>query len=99
MLMVAIACAASSIMTVTPAAVEEPFNVGAGILVSVPAICGCSKVSVRNIGTDPVEVLNSNIAIIRTNTLSALLIMMLSVGLCSAAHPDNHGTTAVPIKA
>ena len=51
----------SSIMTVTPAAVEEPFNVGASILVSVPAICGCSKVSVRNIGTDPVEVLNSNI--------------------------------------
>lgn len=51
----------SSIMTVTPAAVEEPFNVGASILVSVPAICGCSKVSVRNIGTEPVEVLNSNI--------------------------------------
>ena len=51
----------SSIMTVTPAAVEEPFNVGAEILVSVPAICGCGKVSVRNIGTEPVEVVNSNI--------------------------------------
>lgn len=51
----------SSIMTVTPAAVQEAFNVGADILVSVPAICGCSKVSVRNIGTAPVEVSNANI--------------------------------------
>lgn len=51
----------SSIMTVTPAAVQEAFNVGAEILVSVPAICGCNKVSVRNIGTAPVEVSNANI--------------------------------------
>ena len=51
----------SSTMTVTPAAVEEPFNVGADIIVAVPWICRCSSVSVRNIGTEPVEVINSNI--------------------------------------
>lgn len=51
----------SSIMSVTPAGTEEPFNVGAGIIVAVPAICGCTSVSVRNIGTEPIEVLNANI--------------------------------------
>ena len=51
----------SSTMTVTPAAVEDPFNVGADIIVAVPWICRCSSVSVRNIGTDPIEVLNANI--------------------------------------
>lgn len=51
----------SSTMTVTPAAVEEPFNVGADIIVAVPSICRCSSVSVRNVGTEPVEVLNANI--------------------------------------
>lgn len=51
----------SSTMTVTPAAVEEPFNVGADIIVSVPWICRCSSVSVRNVGTEPIEVLNANI--------------------------------------
>ena len=51
----------SSIMTVTPAAVEEAFNVGAEILVSVPWICRCSSVSVRNISSQPVQVQNANI--------------------------------------
>lgn len=51
----------SSTMSVTPAAVEEPFNVGAEIIVAVPAICGCTNVSVRNVGTEPIEVLNANI--------------------------------------
>ena len=51
----------SSTMSVTPAATEEPFNVGAGVIVAVPAICGCTSVSVRNIGTEPIEVLNANI--------------------------------------
>jgi len=51
----------SSTMTVTPAAVEEPFNIGSDIIVAVPWICRCSSVSVRNIGTEPVEVLNANI--------------------------------------
>lgn len=51
----------SSTMSVTPAAAEEPFNVGADIIVAVPWICRCSSVSVRNIGTEPIEVLNANI--------------------------------------
>ena len=51
----------SSTMTVTPAAVEEAFNVGAGIIVSVPCICRCSAVSVRNVSTQPIQVSNANI--------------------------------------
>ena len=51
----------SSIMSFTPAAVDEFGNVGANILVSVPCICGCSSVSVRNISTQPVNVRNANI--------------------------------------
>ena len=51
----------SSIMTVTPAAVEEAFNVGAGIIASVPSICRCSTVSVRNVSTQAIEVSNANI--------------------------------------
>ena len=54
---------ASSTMTVTPAAVEEFFNVGADVLVAVPWICRCASVSVRNISTQPVEVSNSNLVI------------------------------------
>ena len=51
----------SSIMSFTPAAVDEFGNVGAEILVSVPCICGCSSVSVRNISTQPINVRNANI--------------------------------------
>ena len=51
----------SSTMTITPAAVEEPGNVGADIIVAVPYICRCSSVSVRNISTQAIEVLNANI--------------------------------------
>ena len=53
----------SSIMSFTPAAVDEFGNVGAEILVSVPCICGCSSVSVRNISTQPVNVRNANIVL------------------------------------
>ena len=53
----------SSIMTFTPAAVDEFGNVGADVIVSVPCICGCSSVSVRNISTQPVNVQNANIVI------------------------------------
>lgn len=45
----------------TPAAVDEFGNVGASILVSVPCICGCSSVSVRNISPQPVNVRNANL--------------------------------------
>lgn len=51
----------SSIMSFTPAAVDEFGNVGADVIVSVPCICGCSTVSVRNISTQPVNVRNANI--------------------------------------
>ena len=51
----------SSIMTVTPAAVGEFFNVGASVIVSVPWICRCSTVSVRNVSTQAVDVQNANI--------------------------------------
>lgn len=51
----------SSIMSFTPAAVDEFGNVGAEILVSVPCICGCSSVSVRNISTQTINVRNANI--------------------------------------
>lgn len=53
----------SSIMTVTPAAVGDFFNVGAGIIVSVPWICRCASVSVRNVSTQAVDVQNANLVI------------------------------------
>lgn len=51
----------SSIMSFTPAAVDVFGNVGADVIVSVPCICGCSTVSVRNISAQPVNVQNANI--------------------------------------
>lgn len=51
----------SSIMYFTPTAVEELGNVGADIIVTVPYLCGCSTVSVRNISTQPIIVQNANI--------------------------------------
>ena len=50
-------------MTVTPAAVGEFWNVGADILVSVPYICRCSSVSVKNVSTQAVNVQNANLVI------------------------------------
>lgn len=52
-----------SIMQSTPAAAEEPDNVGAGIIVSVPWICRCSSLTVVNTSTVPVEVLNPNLIV------------------------------------
>lgn len=51
----------SSVMSFTPAAVETFGNVSKAILVSVPSLCGCESVSVRNISTQPIEVQNANI--------------------------------------
>lgn len=51
----------SSIMEYTPAAVEQPGNVGAAIVVAVPWICRCSSVSVRNNSTQAVALENANI--------------------------------------
>ncbi len=53
----------SSIMTVTVPLVSDVTgdNVGADIIVSVPWICRCSSVSVRNISAQPINVLNANL--------------------------------------
>lgn len=51
-------------MTVTPAAVEEFFNVFSAVFVDVPKGC-CMTVSVRNISTVPVDVINANLIVER----------------------------------
>lgn len=51
----------SSTMIVTPAAVNEFFNVGAEVIVAVPAICRCSTISVRNVSSQAIDVQNANI--------------------------------------
>ena len=48
-------------MIIVPAAAEEFGNVGADIIVTVPFLCGCSSVSIRNTSTIPVTVQNANI--------------------------------------
>lgn len=51
----------SSTMIFVPAAVEDFGNVGAGIIVTVPCMCSCSSVSVRNTSEIPITVQNANI--------------------------------------
>ena len=53
----------SSVMTITVPLVSETDgdNVGAHVIVSVPCICRCSSVSVRNVSTQPINVQNANI--------------------------------------
>lgn len=51
----------SSTMIFVPAAVEDLGNVGADIVVTVPYLCGCSTVSVRNTSTIPITVQNANL--------------------------------------
>lgn len=53
----------SSTMIFTPAAVGEFGNVGAEIIVAVPAICGCESISVRNTSIQAINVQNSNLVI------------------------------------
>lgn len=55
----------SSIMTVTVPLVSDTAgdNVGASIIVPVPSLCGCQSVSVRNISTQAINVMNANIVI------------------------------------
>lgn len=50
-----------SIMQSTPAAAEEPENVGASIVVSVPWLCRCASIQVINTSAVPVEVSNPNL--------------------------------------
>lgn len=51
----------SSTMIFVPAAVDDFGNIGADIVVTVPAICTCTSVSVRNTSTIPVNVQNANL--------------------------------------
>lgn len=53
----------SSTMIFVPAAVGDFGNVGAEILVTVPFMCTCSSVSVRNTSTQPITVQNANLVI------------------------------------
>ena len=55
---------ASTTMIVTPAAVENYFNVSAAVYVDVPAGC-CVTVSARNISTQSVLVQNANLIVNR----------------------------------
>ena len=53
----------SSIMTVTVPLVSDTTgdSVGADIIVTVPCMCSCAGVSVRNVSTQPIVVSNANI--------------------------------------
>ena len=51
-------------MIVTPAAVEQFFNVASAIYLDVPCGC-CSQVSVKNLGTEAINVQNANLIIER----------------------------------
>lgn len=51
-------------MTVTPAAVEEFFNVFSSVFIDVPRGC-CVTVSVKNITEDDVDVVNANLIVDR----------------------------------
>lgn len=51
-------------MISTPAAAEEFNNVASSIYLEVPRCC-CYQISVRNLGTDPIDVQNANLIIDR----------------------------------
>ena len=55
---------ATTTMIVTPAAVEEFFNVFGAIYLDIPRGC-CSQISVRNISTQSIDVQNANLIIER----------------------------------
>lgn len=54
----------SATMTVTPAAVEEYFNVFGAVYISVPRSC-CVSVAVKNISAQAVNVVNANMIVER----------------------------------
>lgn len=55
---------ASSTMIVTPAAVEEFFNVGRSLYIDVPTGC-CTQISVKNISTQAIDVQNASLIVER----------------------------------
>ena len=54
----------STSMIVTPAAVEQFFNISSSIFVEVPRGC-CTTISVKNIGDEAIEVENANLIVER----------------------------------
>lgn len=54
----------STTMTVTPAAVEQFFNVFGSVYLDIPRGC-CSQISIRNINTQSIEVQNANLIVER----------------------------------
>ena len=54
----------STTMIVTPAAVEEFFNVNRSIYLDIPAGC-CSQISVRNTSTQAIDVQNASLIVER----------------------------------
>lgn len=54
----------SSTMIETPAAAEQFANVFSAVFIDVPSNC-CTQVSVKNVGTDPVDVQNANLIVER----------------------------------
>lgn len=55
---------ASSIMRVTPVAVEEFWNVSRSLYLDVPCGC-CSQISIRNTSAQAIEVQNANLIVER----------------------------------
>lgn len=49
-----------SIATSTPTATGAFNNIGAGVIVRVPAICRCVNISIRNVGAEAAEISNPN---------------------------------------
>lgn len=54
----------TSSMTVTPAAVDEYFNVSASLFIDVPAGC-CTNISVKNTSDQAINVQNANLIVER----------------------------------
>lgn len=55
---------ASTNMIITPAAVEEFFNVFSAVFIDIPRDC-CSTISVQNTSTQAIEVQNANLIVER----------------------------------
>ena len=55
----------SSTMIIVPAAIGDFGNVGAEVIVTVPSVCLCSSVSIRNTSNQAITVQNANLVIDR----------------------------------
>ncbi len=55
----------STEMIVTPAAVDEYFNIASSVYIEIPAGC-CSHISIRNTSTQAINAQNANLIVERT---------------------------------